>query len=144
MDNDKIKHLVRKFFIQVIDTCSKQAKTYYDFMVSINFAEGKIVVSDDDDAILGEEIIFGFIRDERKGIASEEVIPFLRSQLHLLYTDGVFNEDFIGEPFSITYITDEEPVELLFIYEDQLLLERPLLENVGEELDTFFRDLFSE
>lgn len=144
MDKDKIQHLLRKFFIHIIDTCSKGTKTYYDFMVSINFTEGRITVFDDDDKIIGEEIIFGFISSENKGITSEEVIPILRNQLHLLYTDGVFNEDFIGEPFSITYITDEEPVELLFVYEDQLLLERPLLENMGEELDTFFDNLFSE
>lgn len=145
MDKDKIQHLLRKFFVHVIDACSKSTKTYYDLMVSINFAEGRIVVSDDDDKVIGEEVIFGFISNENnKGITAEEVIPLLRNQLHLLYTDGLFNEDFIGEPFSVTYVTDEEPVELLFIYEDQLLLERPLLENMGEELDTFFNNLFAE
>ena len=141
--------ILEKTFRQALASCHKRNKIYYDLFVAIDYTEGRFTISDEDDNILAEEILFDYAQGGEKealGIESNtrELKKILRSIVEQLYDENLFDDSF-GEPLSIVYLannkedSDEElPIHL------ETLLDTPLLEHLDEDLDEFFRTLLDE
>ena len=116
-----------------------------------DYTEGRFTISDEDDNILAEEILFDYAQGGEKealGIESNtrELKKILRSIVEQLYDENLFDDSF-GEPLSIVYLAnnkEDSDEELLFVHDDQTLLDTPLLEHLDEDLDEFFRTLLDE
>ena len=100
---------------------------------------------------MAEEILFDYAQGGEKealGIESNtrELKKILRSIVEQLYDENLFDDSF-GEPLSIVYLAnnkEDSDEELLFVHDDQTLLDTPLLEHLDEDLDEFFRTLLDE
>ena len=100
---------------------------------------------------MAEEILFDYAQGGEKaalGIESntQELKKILRSIVEQLYDENLFDDSF-GEPLSIVYLAnnkEDSDEELLFVHDDQTLLDTPLLEHLDEDLDEFFRTLLDE
>ena len=143
--------ILEKTFRQALATCHKRNKIYYDLFVAIDYTEGRFTISDEDDNILAEEILFDYAQGGEKealGIESNtrELKKILRSIVEQLYDENLFDDSF-GEPLSIVYLAnnkEDSDEELLFVHDDQTLIDTPLLEHLDEDLDEFFRTLLDE
>ena len=58
MTLEKTALILEKTFRQALATCHKRNKIYYDLFVAIDYTEGRFTISDEDDNILAEEILF--------------------------------------------------------------------------------------
>lgn len=144
MIHEKTKLVLRRLFTQAIEKCASSAQVYYDLIVSVDYSEGRLGIADDSDNLLAEEIIFDFVHREGQEVSEEEVRLLLQTLLHELHSEDAFARDCFGEPFSVSLVGEVETSELLYVHDDYLLLDKPLMAHLDEDLDTFFRDLFSE
>lgn len=151
MTLEKTTLILEKTFRRALATCHEQNKVYYDLFVAMDYAEGRFTISDEDENILAEEVLFDYAQGGEKGhLGAEhnatELKMILRSVLEQLYGEDLFDDSF-GEPFSITYLADskeDNDEELLFVHDDQTLLDAPLLEHLDEDLDKFFHALLDK
>lgn len=58
--------ILEKTFRQALASCHKRNKIYYDLFVAVDYTEGRFTISDEDDNILAEEILFDYAQGGEK------------------------------------------------------------------------------
>ena len=94
MTLEKTALILEKTFRQALATCHKRNKIYYDLFVAIDYTEGRFTISDEDDNILAEEILFDYAQGGEKaalGVESntQELKKILRSIVEQLYDENL-------------------------------------------------------
>lgn len=150
MNREKTLKLLESTFRSAVEFCVASDRTYYDLFVTMDFTEGKVTISDDEENLLAEETLFAYAQSDEPHCnnapcSEAEFVKLLRTLLEDLGKTNLFEVGF-GEPFSITYLStvnEDSNEELLYRYNDQSLVETPLLQHMDEELDAFFQSLLS-
>lgn len=76
----------------------------------------------------------------------KKVTPILRAVFSILATKNIFDSPNFIKPFSVSLTNEDFLVleELLFIDDDTLRLDDPLLKDLDAELDEFLAKLLSD
>ena len=115
-----------------------------DLYINVDKESGKLTIFDDDDQALSEAIIAEWENTSKEQTASIEKL--LRSELTQMQKVGLLDKINILKPFSITLVDEnkEAIVDLAYIDDDTLMLDKELLEGLDKEMDEFLAHLLEE
>lgn len=115
-----------------------------DLYINVDKESGKLTIFDDDDQALSEAIIAEWENTPKEQTASIEKL--LRSELTQMQKVGLLDKINILKPFSITLVDEnkETIVDLAYIDDDTLMLDKELLEGLDKEMDEFLAHLLEE
>ena len=115
-----------------------------DLYIQVDKERGKLTIFDDDDHTLAEATVA-----EWKDMPKEQTAPIekpLRSELTQMQKVGLLDKINILKPYSITLVDEKKEtiVDLAYIDDDTLMLDKELLKGLDEEMDDFLKHLLEE
>lgn len=145
----KVQPLIEKAFVETIDQLTKEesANLVSDFYVQVDAETGELQIYDDAERLMNKVVIFDWVNSpEEEDAFNKKVAAAIKAVLTILSTKNVFDSTRLVKPFSVS-LTDEDFVvieELLFIDDDMLLLDDPLLKDLDTDLDNFLANLLAD
>ena len=145
----KVQPLIEKAFVEAIDQLTKEesANLVRDFYVQVDAETGELQIYDDAERLMNKVVIFDWVNSpEEEDAFNKKVAAAIKAVLTILSTKNAFDSTRLVKPFSVS-LTDEDFVvieELLFIDDDMLLLDDPLLKDLDTELDNFLANLLAD
>ena len=122
---------------------SGNAQVITDIHMQVDMESGRLVISDDDDAVLAEQQIPEWESANPENFYTDVEIA-LKRVLNQLREEGALENLKILKPYSFVLedSTKETVAELLMMDDEEtLFLNDELLKGLDEELNTFLKDL---
>ena len=108
---------------------------------------GELQIYDDEEHLIEKIVIFDWVNsNEEENAFNKRVAASVKAVLTILSTKNIFDVPRFMKPLSVS-LTDEDFVvieELLFIDDDMLRLDDPLLKDLDADLDDFLAKLLSD
>lgn len=108
---------------------------------------GELQIYDDDEHLVEKIVIFDWVNsNEEENAFNKRVAASVKAVLTILSTKNIFDAPRFMKPLSVS-LTDEDFVvieELLFIDDDVLRLDDPLLKDLDADLDDFLANLLAD
>jgi hypothetical protein len=151
--NSEKKHtkLVTDLLSEARDAAVKEGITLHDLYIYTDLSDGSVTVQNDSDSTLASKVIYDFILSESAQSAvvlAANVRNCIKDTLTLLQEQNFFEADVFAKPFSVVYSManndSEEAEELLFIDDELVRIDDPLLANMDQELEAFIHKLLDE
>lgn len=151
--NSEKKHtkLVTDLLSDARDAAVKEGITLHDLYIYTDLSDGSVTVQNDSDSTLASKVIYDFILSEstQSSVAlAANVRNCIKDTLTLLQEQNFFEADVFAKPFSVVYSManndSEEAEELLFMDDDLVRIDDPLLANMDQELEAFIHKLLDE
>ena len=145
----KVQPLIEKAFVETIDQLTKEesANLVSDLYVQVDAETGELQIYDDAERLMNKVVIFDWVNSpEEEDAFNKKVAAAIKAVLTILSTKNAFDSTRLVKPFSVS-LTDEDFVvieELLFIDDDMLLLDDPLLKDLDTDLDNFLANLLAD
>ena len=145
----KVQPLIEKAFVETIDQLTKEesANLVSDFYVQVDAETGELQIYNDAERLMNKVVIFDWVNSpEEEDAFNKKVAAAIKAVLTILSTKNAFDSTRLVKPFSVS-LTDEDFVvieELLFIDDDMLLLDDPLLKDLDTDLDNFLANLLAD
>ena len=148
-NNAKIQSVLETTFTSAIGklTADDSNSFHSDLYVQADPESGELQIYDEEERLLDKTIVFDWVDcpcDEDK--FNKQVANTLKSVLTLLVAKNIFDSPHITKPFSVS-LTDEDFVvieELLFLDDEVLRADDPLLKDLDADLDDFLAKLLSD
>ncbi|WP_278623651.1 hypothetical protein [Parabacteroides gordonii] len=148
-NNAKIQSVLETTFTSAIGKLTADDSNSYhsDLYVQADPESGELQIYDEEERLLDKTIVFDWVDcpcDEDK--FNKQVANTLKSVLTLLVSKNIFDSPHITKPFSVS-LTDEDFVvieELLFLDDEVLRADDPLLKDLDADLDDFLAKLLSD
>lgn len=144
-----IQSVLEATFSKALDTIEKGSddKFINDIFVQVDAESGEVQIYNEDEQLIEKTVIFDWVNSpEDEESFTKKVAPILRAVLSILSTKGAFEKPCFIKPFSVN-LTDEDFVvieELLYLDDDNLRLDDPLLKDLDKDLDNFLAKLLSD
>lgn len=148
-NNAKIQSILEETFTTAVKklTSNESGNFYSDLYVQADPENGELQVYDEEEKLLEKTIIFDWVACPCEvDMFNKQVATILKSVLTLLVAKGIFEHSNLMKPFSVS-LTDEDFVvieELLFLDDETLRLDDPLLKDLDADLDDFLENLLSD
>ena len=132
-----------------IDKMIKSVNGNYisDIYVQADQETGELQIYDEEEALVDKTVIFDWVNNtEEEDVFARRVSDVVRSVLTGLVSKNVFDNPRFIKPLSVS-LTDESFVvieELLFLDDENLRLDDPLLKDLDADLDEFLSKLLSD
>lgn len=145
----KVHSLIEKAFTAAVDKLNRDPEGNYisDLYVQIDKDNGELQIYDDEERLIEKVTIFDWANSDLDEEAfMKQAIATLKAVLTILSTKKVFECPRLLRPLSVS-LTNESFIvieELIFIDDDMLRLDDPLLKDLDEDLDKFLADLLSD
>lgn len=108
---------------------------------------GELQIYDDEEHLIEKIVIFDWVNsNEEENAFNKRVAASVKAVLTILSTKNIFDVPRFMKPLSVS-LTDEDFVvieELLFIDDDMLRLDDPLLKDLDADLDDFLANLLAD
>lgn len=148
-NNAKIQSVLETTFTSAIGKLTADDSNSYhsDLYVQADPESGELQIYDEEERLLDKTIVFDWVDcpcDEDK--FNKQVVNTLKSVLTLLVAKNIFDSPHITKPFSVS-LTDEDFIvieELLFLDDEVLRADDPLLKDLDADLDDFLAKLLSD
>ena len=141
----KVQSLIENAFMSAIEKLAKDESGNFisDLYVQADAESGELQIYDDEEHLIEKIVIFDWVNsnEEEKRVAAS-----VKAVLTILSTKNIFDAPRFMKPLSVS-LTDEDFVvieELLFIDDDVLRLDDPLLKDLDADLDDFLAKLLSD
>lgn len=148
-NNAKIQSILEEIITTAVKklTSNESGNFYSDLYVQADPESGELQVYDEEEKLLEKTIIFDWVGNTCEAdIFNKQVAVTLKSVLSILVAKGIFEHSSLMKPFSVS-LTDEDFVvieELLFLDDETLRLDDPLLKDLDADLDDFLENLLSD
>ena len=145
----KEQSLIEETFLSAIKklTDDESGDFINDLFVQADAESGELQIYDENDNLLEKVVIFGWVNNsDEEDVFNKKVAAAVKASLNNLVTQKVFDNPRFMRPLSIS-LTDEDFVvieELLFLDDDMLRLDGPLLKNLDADLNDFLKKLPSD
>lgn len=145
----QIQSILETLFMTAIDKMIKSVNGNYisDIYVQADQETGELQIYDEEEALVDKTVIFDWVNNtEEEDVFARRVSDVVRSVLTGLVSKNVFDNPRFIKPLSVS-LTDESFVvieELLFLDDENLRLDDPLLKDLDADLDEFLSKLLSE
>ena len=131
----KVQSLIENAFTSAVEKLAKDESGNFisDLYVQADAESGELQIYDDEEHLIEKIVIFDWVN-------SNEAV------LTILSTKNIFDVPRFMKPLSVS-LTDEDFVvieELLFIDDDMLRLDDPLLKDLDADLDDFLANLLAD
>lgn len=148
-NNAKIQSVLETTFTSAIGKLTSDDSNSYhsDLYVQADPESGELQIYDEEERLLDKTIVFDWVGcpcEEDK--FNKQVANTVKSVLTLLVAKNIFDSPHIMKPFSVN-LTDEDFVvieELLFLDDEFLRADDPLLKDLDADLDDFLAKLLSD
>ena len=144
----QIQSILETLFMTAIDKMIKSVNGNYisDIYVQADQETGELQIYDEEEALVDKTVIFDWVNNtEEEDVFARRVSDVVRSVLTGLVSKNVFDNPRFIKPLSVS-LTDESFVvieELLFLDDENLRLDDPLLKDLDADLDEFLSKLLS-
>lgn len=148
-NNAKVQSVIETTFTTAIAklTSDDSGKYFSDLYIQADSESGELLIFDDEERLLEKTVIFDWVGCScEEDVFNKQVIVSLKSVLSILVAKNAFEHPSFMKPFSVSF-TDEDFVvveELLFLDDDMLRVDDPLLKDLDAELDEFLANLLSD
>lgn len=148
-NNAKVQSVIETTFTTAIAklTSDDSGKYFSDLYIQADPESGELLIFDDEERLLEKTVIFDWVGCScEEDVFNKQVIVSLKSVLSILIAKNAFEHPSFMKPFSVSF-TDEDFVvveELLFLDDDMLRVDDPLLKDLDAELDEFLANLLSD
>lgn len=145
----QIQSILETLFMTAIDKMIKSVNGNYisDIYVQADQETGELQIYDEEEALVDKTVIFDWVNNtEEEEVFARRVSDVVRSVLTGLVSKNVFGNPRFIKPLSVS-LTDESFVvieELLFLDDENLRLDDPLLKDLDADLDEFLSKLLSD
>ena len=145
----QIKSILETLFLSAIQkmTTDKNGNYISDIYVQADPENGELLIYDEGENLVDKTVIFDWVNNtEGEEVFNRRVADILKSVLASLSAKNIFDNPRFIKPLSIS-LTDESFVvieELLFLDDDMLRLDDPLLKDLDADLDKFLDELLSD
>lgn len=140
MDSTSLKNIVAQA-TEKYPNNDNQFKIVTDFHITVDTANGTVVICDDEETLLSSGVI-----DELCSCDEQAVETIFKNGLAQMDKDGIFNTVGIYKPFSfLLEDTDNETIaELLIVDDENVFVSDELLKGLDKELNEFLADLMKD
>lgn len=148
-NNAKIQAVIEATFHSAINklAANEAGNCYSDMYVQVDAESGELSIFDEEDALVEKTIIFDWVNANcDDNTFTQQVTATLKAVLTVLVTKKAFDNPCFLKPFSVS-LTDEDFAvieELLFLDDENLRLDDPLLKDLDADLDDFLTKLLSD
>lgn len=128
-------------------TSNESGNFYSDLYVQADPESGELQIYDENENLLEKKIIFDWVGCPcENDIFYSQVATSLKNVLTLLSAKKVFEHSNFMKPFSVSLTDDDFMVmeELLFLDDETLRADDPLLKDLDADLDEFLTKLLSD
>lgn len=145
----QIQSILETLFMTAIDKMIKSVNGNYisDIYVQADQETGELQIYDEEEALVDKTVIFDWVNNtEEEDVFARRVSDVVRSVLTGLVSKNVFDNPRFIKPLSVS-LTDESFVvieELLFLDDENLRLDDPILKDLDADLDEFLSKLLSD
>ena len=145
----KVQTLIENTFKSAIDKLTKVESGNFlnDFYVQADPESGELQIYDDEEHLIEKVVIFDWVNNqEEENVFNKRVAASVKAVLTILASKKAFEAQRFMKPFSVS-LTDEDFVvleELLFIDDDMLRLDDPLLKDLDSDLNEFLTQLLGD
>jgi hypothetical protein len=145
----KEQSLIEETFLSAIKklTDDESGDFINDLFVQADAESGELQIYDENDNLLEKVVIFDWVNNsDEEDVFNKKVAAAVKASLNNLVPQKVFDNPRFMRPLSIS-LTDEDFVvieELLFLDDDMLRLDDPLLKNLDADLNDFLKKLLSD
>lgn len=148
-NNAKVQSILETIFTSAIGklTSDNSDGFYSDLYVQADHESGELQIYDEEEKLLEKIVVFDWVDCPcGEDVFNKQVATTVKSVLSLLVAKNIFDNSRIMKPFSVS-LTDEDFVEieeLLFLDDEMLRADDPLLKDLDADLDDFLSKLLSD
>lgn len=145
----QIQSVLESFLTSAIQKMVEDTKLndISDIYLQADAESGELQVYDEEENLVDKTIIFDWVNNsEEENVFNKRVATAAKQALTTLSAKNIFENPRFVKPLSIS-LTDESFVvieELLFLDDDTLRLDDPLLKDLDADLDDFLAKLLSD
>lgn len=148
-NNSKVQTVIEAAFQTAIDRLAADTagNLISDLYVQVDQETGELQIYDEEEHLIEKTIIYDWVNSqEAEEQFVKRVVGILKNVLATFATKNSFDAPRFLKPFSVS-LTDEDFVvveELMFLDDDLLRLDDPLLQNLDKDLDDFLAKLLPD
>ena len=148
-NNSKVQTVIEAAFQTAIDRLAADTagNLLSDLYVQVDQETGELQIYDEEEHLIEKTIIYEWVNSqEAEEQFIKRVVGILKNVLATFATKNSFDAPRFLKPFSVS-LTDEDFVvveELMFLDDDLLRLDDPLLQNLDKDLDDFLAKLLPD
>ena len=148
-NNSKVLTVIEAAFQTAIDRLAADTagNLLSDLYVQVDQETGELQIYDEEEHLIEKTIIYDWVNSqEAEEQFVKRVVGILKNVLATFATKNSFDAPRFLKPFSVS-LTDEDFVvveELMFLDDDLLRLDDPLLQNLDKDLDDFLAKLLPD
>lgn len=148
-NNSKVQTVIEAAFQTAIDRLAADTagNLLSDLYVQVDQETGELQIFDEEEHLIEKTIIYDWVNSqEAEEQFVKRVVGILKNVLATFATKNSFDAPRFLKPFSVS-LTDEDFVvveELMFLDDDLLRLDDPLLQNLDKDLDDFLAKLLPD
>ena len=148
-NNSKVQTVIEAAFQTAIDRLAADTagNLLSDLYVQVDQETGELQIYDEEEHLIEKTIIYDWVNSqEAEEQFVKRVVGSLKNVLATFATKNSFDAPRFLKPFSVS-LTDEDFVvveELMFLDDDLLRLDDPLLQNLDKDLDDFLAKLLPD
>lgn len=148
-NNSKVQTVIEAAFQTAIDRLAADTagNLLSDLYVQVDQETGELQIYDEEEHLIEKTIIYDWVNSqEAEEQFVKRVVGILKNVLATFATKNSFDAPRFLKPFSVS-LTDEDFVvveELIFLDDDLLRLDDPLLQNLDKDLDDFLAKLLPD
>ena len=148
-NNSKVQTVIEAAFQTAIDRLAADTagNLLSDLYVQVDQETGELQIYDEEEHLIEKTIIYDWVNSqEAEEQFVKRVVGILKNVLATFATKNSFDAPRFLKPFSVS-LTDEDFVvveELMFLDDDLLRLDDPLLQNLDKDLDHFLAKLLPD
>ena len=148
-NNSKVQTVIEAAFQTAIDRLAADTagNLLSDLYVQVDQETGELQIYDEEEHLIEKTIIYDWVNSqEAEEQFVKRVVGILKNVLATFATKNSFDAPRFLKTFSVS-LTDEDFVvveELMFLDDDLLRLDDPLLQNLDKDLDDFLAKLLPD
>ncbi|MDR0995725.1 MAG: hypothetical protein LBL81_05475 [Tannerella sp.] len=144
----KVRSVLENAFASAIKKLTEnneEANVTSDLYVQADAESGELQIFDEAYSLLEKVVVFDWVGSEEASF-DKKVVAALKPVLSALAAKNAFEHPCFLKPFSVSLADEDFAVieELLFLDDDTLRMDDPLLKNLDKDLDEFLDKLLSD
>lgn len=145
----QIQSVLENLFTAAIDKMIKNVKGNFisDIYVQADQESGEVQIYDEEENLIEKTVIFDWVNNtEEEAAFNQRVAEAIQTVLTTLVSKEMFDNPRFIKPLSVSLTDDDFVVieELLFIDDENLRIDDPLLKDLDADLDNFLSKLLSD
>ncbi len=145
----QIQSVLENLFTAAIDKMIKNVKGNFisDIYVQADQESGEVQIYDEEENLIEKTVIFDWVNNtEEEAAFNQRVAEAIRTVLTTLVSKEMFDNPRFIKPLSVSLTDDDFVVieELLFIDDENLRVDDPLLKDLDADLDDFLSKILSD